>query len=227
MKVVKLNMNETILSVKSMRRGFIPDKQVLTNITFDLSAQEILLITGANGIGKTTLLKVLAALIDPDDGSISICGLPHSGESKYVRSLIGYVPAAESSFFSRLTGLENLEFFARLQKVPESEFYFQIENWKKIPPFLQAIKTPYFQCSSGMKQLLSIFRALAHRPKLVLLDEPTRSLDKETSAIVRKIISDYVSDEKVQAAAIIVSHLPEEIQQFGTRVCELRGGCLA
>jgi len=149
-------------------------------------------ILGPNGAGKTTLLKILSCLVLPDRGEARVGG--HDvREEGHVKRLIGLVHSDERSFYWRLSARENLRFFATLYDVPRSRQESRIDELLARVDMLEAADRRFSDYSSGMKQRVAIARALLHDPPILLMDEPTRSLDPGASLALRRFIQEELS----------------------------------
>lgn len=148
--------------------------KALTDITFDVRESEIFGLIGPDGAGKTTLFRILATLLLPDQGDVRICGLDGVRDYKKIRQLLGYMPG-RFSLYQDLTVEENLTFFAAV-------FGSSIQkNYDLIAPIYSQIE-PFKDrragaLSGGMKQKLALCCALIHRPEILLLDEPGTGVD--------------------------------------------------
>ena len=180
-------------------------------------------VVGPNGAGKTTLIRILADLLEPDGGTVSICGRILGKNGRQVRGRIGYVSSDERSFFWRLTGRENLEFFARLYGL--SYIDAKQRTAKLIEKFDFGKKADHLfrDYSAGMRKKVSVMRALVHRPQLLLLDEVTNSLDPGSSKMVKDMVRRYVSEQR-DCAAIWSTHRLEEISQICDRAVMIDSG---
>ena len=145
---------------------------------------EKILLQGNNGTGKTTLLRLIAGLIDPDSGLVLINDQPF--KARLHNPVISWLPVCESGFWGRLTALEGLSLYAKLWQVPEKIFSQQLESWKKFPAFNDILNQQTFNLSTGRRQLLHFCRLLINQPKIILMDEPFRSLDEETLLFIEK-----------------------------------------
>src|SRR5258706_8919794 len=154
----------------------------LKDLSFAAAAGEVLVLLGPNGSGKTTALKLVSTTLLPDAGSVHVSTFDTQRDGGRVRQEVGIAIAAERSFFPRLSARENLEFFAALDDVPRVECAQRIEEVLRDLGLLDQSDTLVMKFSSGMYQRLGIARALVKRPGVLLLDEPTRSLDAATSA---------------------------------------------
>ncbi len=158
----------------------------LNNVSLSIPSGEIFGLLGPNGAGKTTLIKILATLILPDSGSASICDYDLVSQPEKVRNLIGFVNANERSFYWRLTGRQNMHFFATLWNLRNAEKVRRIEDLLDLVGVKDKSDIPFMKYSSGQQQRLSLARALLSDPEILLMDEPTRSLDPIAAAEFHK-----------------------------------------
>ncbi len=154
----------------------------LRDVCFAADRGEVLALVGPNGSGKTTVLKLISTMLLPDAGSVRVGGFDTLRDAGAVRRQVGIAVAAERSFFPRLSARENLEFFAALDEVSRCERPHRIEAVLGDTGLEEHGDTLVMKFSSGMYQRLGIARALVKRPSVLLLDEPTRSLDAATTA---------------------------------------------
>jgi ABC-2 type transport system ATP-binding protein len=153
------------------------ETRALNQVSFALKRGEILALLGPNGSGKSTTLKLISTLLLPDAGRVIVEGCDTQTDSQRVRARVGIAVAAERSFYSRLTARENLSFFATLDDVPRESRTERVDSMLDQAGLLDAADTLVMKFSSGMYQRLAIARALIKQPQVLLLDEPTRSLD--------------------------------------------------
>lgn len=189
-------MNEAIrISDVTKRYGKLV---ALDSATFSVDKGEMFGLIGPDGSGKSTLYKILATLLRPDEGHASICGLDTEKDYRRIRTLIGYMPE-RFSLYQDLTVSENLNFFASLFGVSARD------NFDLIAPiFGQLEKFPNRKAgalSGGMKQKLALSCALIHRPEILLLDEPTTGVD----AVSRSEFWDMLSTLREKGITILVS----------------------
>lgn len=189
-------MNEAIrISDVTKRYGKLV---ALDSASFSVDKGEMFGLIGPDGSGKSTLYKILATLLRPDDGHASICGLDTAKDYRRIRTLIGYMPE-RFSLYQDLTVSENLNFFASLFGVSARD------NFDLIAPiFGQLEKFPNRKAgalSGGMKQKLALSCALIHRPEILLLDEPTTGVD----AVSRSEFWDMLSTLREKGITIMVS----------------------
>ncbi len=197
--------------------------KALDSVSICVGAGQILGVVGPNGAGKTTLLRILADLLDPDEGTVSICGQVLSKKGYQIRSRIGYVSSDERSFFWRLTGRENLEFFARLYGLSTSHAKRRAAVLIKRFGFENKTDQLFRDYSAGMRKKVSVMRALLHEPSVLLLDEMTNSLDPGSARMVKEMVRRYVSEKK-GCAAVWSTHKLEEISQICDKVVMIDSG---
>ncbi len=154
----------------------------LRDVSFSAERDEILVLLGPNGSGKTTALRLISTILLPDAGVLRVGGFDARRNARDVRRQVGIAVATERSFFPRLSARENLDFFAALDEVPRCERQQRITQVLDETGLEEGADTLVMKFSSGMYQRLGIARALVKRPKVLLLDEPTRSLDAGTTA---------------------------------------------
>jgi len=196
--------------------------EALRGVDIAVKRGEIFGLLGPNGAGKTTLLKILSCLVLPDRGSARIDGMDVEREN-LVKRRIGLVHTDERSFYWRLSGRENLRFFARLYDVPGRRIDLRIDELLARVEMLDAADRPFSGYSSGMKQRVAICRALLHDPPILLMDEPTRSLDPASSLALRGFIRDQLQ-ERDGKTILLASHNLREVEALADRIAILVRG---
>lgn len=148
----------------------------LASVSLKVAPCEMFGLIGPDGAGKTSLIRILTSLLDPDDGECRLLGISVQKKPEEVRKIIGYMPQ-RFSLYPDLTVGENLRFFADLFRVPKPERLKRTEellHFSRLTPF---VKRRAGQLSGGMKQKLALSCALVHTPKILILDEPTTGVD--------------------------------------------------
>ena len=182
--------------------------QALRGVDLHVKTGEIFGLLGPNGAGKTTLVKILSCLILPDRGRALIGGEDVRHENK-VKPRLGLVHSDERSFYWRLSGRDNLRFFARLYDVPGQRIESRIDELLHKVDLGDASLRRFSDYSSGMKQRLAIARALLHDPPILLMDEPTRSLDPSASLSLRALIRDELKGRDGKTILLATHNLRE------------------
>ncbi|MDD8026175.1 MAG: ABC transporter ATP-binding protein [Acidobacteriota bacterium] len=197
-------------------------KRVLDGVDLRVEAGTVTAVVGPMGAGKTTLLKMLAGIVPPTAGRIEVAGFDMRTDGREARRRIGYVPAEERSFFWRLTGRQNLDFFGGLHGLRAAEKKRRIEAALRRLGLADQADAAFRNYSSGMKQALSLARGLLHEPAVLLLDEPGRSLSVEIAARVHGIIREWA--EKRGAAVVLASHDVGDVKRTADRLLILKRG---
>jgi len=197
--------------------------QALDRVTFSVSKGSTLVLLGPNGSGKTTTLKLISTMLLPDSGNVRVAGLDTLRDGKHVRRQVGFAVANERSFFPRLTCRENLDFFAALNEVPRPERKDRIDRMLEQSGLTDAANTLVMKFSSGMYQRLGIARALMAQPSVILLDEPTRSLDPASAAHFWRLVRELAASG---ATVILATHSFNEAVAVGDSVAVLHDGVL-
>jgi sodium transport system ATP-binding protein len=134
-------------------------------------------LLGANGSGKTTLLRILATILTPDSGAASVAGFDVTREAGALRKNLGALLGARGGLYNRLTVRENLTYFARLSGLSREESYHRVEALARRFEVASLLEARTETLSTGMRQRVAVLRALVHRPRVLLLDEPSTGLD--------------------------------------------------
>ncbi len=193
------------------------NNKILDNISFTAESGKCVGILGENGCGKTTLLKILSGILKPDRGELLFDGLDLLKDYRHRADIVGYVPQ-EIPLIEELTVLDNLRLYHSKNRIFD-------DSGKKILEMLKLtgyLKMPVRKLSGGMKKRVTIATAVIGRPLLLLMDEPTASLDIECKSVIREYISDYKKDGTI----ILVTHDTEEMGLCDEKYV-IANGCLS
>jgi len=196
-----------------------PSIEALKNISFEVAEGETFGLIGKNGAGKTTLTKIIATLVQPTNGKVSVKGFDSVEDEVKVRSLIGLATAEERSFYWRLTSEQNLMFFARLYAMNDRQARQKIAELFERLDLQTLAKRRFSELSTGNKQRLAVVRALLAEPPILLLDEPTRSLDPLAAEKLREQIKSLKN-----VSILLTSHNLSEIEELCSRVAVISKG---
>jgi heme ABC exporter ATP-binding subunit CcmA len=177
--------------------------EVLSDLSLSVSPGEAVALIGENGSGKTTLLRILAGVLLPDAGHAVVGGHDVVRDERKARAATGYLSSRENSWQQRLTGRENLEFFAALsgyRRRPARDRARELLGAVGLAADGDRDVRAY---SSGMRQRLSLARVLLSRPAVLLLDEPERSLDEAGRSMLREYVAAHLAAD---GAALIATH---------------------
>ena len=213
-----LNMQEKILEVKNLTKVFDGEKAV-DGISFFVNAGEITGLLGPNGAGKTTTINMVLGLLEPTGGNVFIFGEDVRSDREETLSRVNFA-ATYSQLPGNLSVMRNLMFFATLYHVPSPRV--RVRTLLKEFDLEQFAHSRTGFLSSGEQSRLSLAKALLNKPKLLLLDEPTASIDPSTSGFIREGIVRYVREER--AAVLWTSHNMYEIEVVCDRVLFISHG---
>jgi ABC-2 type transport system ATP-binding protein len=208
-----------MLEVKSLYKSYrgLP---AIDNVSFSVSAGEIVGYVGPNGSGKSTTVKIITGLLEPSDGQVLFQGKSIRGDLQAYRTAFGYVPE-EAHVYTHLSGLEYLQLVGRLRRMPERLIDLKanrllsllgLESWRHSPISLY---------SKGMKQRILISAALLHDPKLLIFDEPLSGLDVVTARLFKDLLEALAAQGK---AILYISHVLEVVELVCTRVIVIAKG---
>ncbi len=186
------------------------------HVSLDVRAGELYGLLGPNGAGKTTLIKLLSTMIVPSSGQGAIFGtdLQHSGQ---IRQMVGMATGDERSFYWRLTGRHNLEFFGALCGLDASQARRRSTELIEQVGLTEKADRQFRTYSSGQKQRLSIARALLNRPRMLFLDEPTRSLDPTATFRLHEFIETELL-KRDGMTILLTTHRLDEADRLSHRI---------
>jgi ABC-2 type transport system ATP-binding protein len=179
------------------------DRWVLHDVSLHVPAGQVAVLVGHNGAGKTTLLRLLATAVTLDRGRATVAGADVVADPGAVRRAIGLVLGDDRSHFWRLSGAENLRFFATLAGCRGAPRQRAVADALAAVGLAEVADRRVDRYSSGMRGRLAVARALVGRPPVILADEPTRSLDQGSARQVRLALAAAAADG---ATVVLVSH---------------------
>jgi ABC-2 type transport system ATP-binding protein len=200
-----------------------PETTALDNITISVSPGEVFGVLGPNGSGKTTLIKILSTLILPTTGKAFVNSMDVAANEKEIKKYIGYVVSDERSFFWRLTGRQNLCFFASLNNITAKDTDRKIKEIASLMGLEKELDNVFQNYSSGNKQKVAIARGLLTNPKILFLDEPTRNLDPVAAHTLRQFIKHTLVADSGKTVFIATNNM-QETEEICDRVAFLQEG---
>jgi len=210
------------IGFRRLIRRASPTQLAVDQINLRVGKGELFGLVGPNGAGKTTLIKMLCTLIQPTSGAARVNGLPLSRDTE-IRASIGLVTSDERSFYWRLTGRQNLEFFAHLHNIPKNEIVSRVEEALQQVSLDSDADRQFMTYATGMRQRLSIARALLSHPSILFLDEPTKGLDPEATRRLHALIRNKLVDEQGMTV-FLTTHDLEEAELLCDRIAVMSHG---
>lgn len=195
----------------------------LSGATFELEKGDRLAVMGPNGAGKTTLLKLIGGLLLPTKGDILVNGFSTVREEAAARKSVGFVLNEERSFFWRLTGIQNLEFFGALDNLSGQDLQDRIRGLIHLVGLDHAGNQSVDGYSSGMKQRLAVARGLIADPHVLILDEPTRALDPVGADEMIELILSRIYRDSARTL-LIATHRTEEALRLCNKILVVNHG---
>jgi ABC-2 type transport system ATP-binding protein len=205
------------------RRPVKDPVEALRDVSLEVETGEIFGLIGRNGAGKTTLTKIIATLVQPTTGSVAVRGHDSVTDDEVVRREIGLATAEERSFYWRLTSEQNLMFFARLHGLSDRVAKQRIVDLLAKLELEEVARRRFGELSTGNKQRLAVARAMLTNPPVLLLDEPTRSLDPLAAARTREMIRSLAQQDP-PVTIFLTSHNLGEVETLCGRVAIISRG---
>ena len=194
----------------------------IEDVSLDIKEGEFFGLLGPNGAGKTTLIKLLCCLVLPNSGTAQVFGHDVLKDERAVKKLVGLVSAEERSFFWRITARENLLFFASLYHLSGRQSKERINEVLNLIGLDGEGDIRFQNYSTGMRQKLAIARGLLSEPRILFVDEPTRSLDPVSAQAVRRFLKEKVAGEG--KTVVLATHNLNEAEQLCDRLAIMHHG---
>ena len=194
---------------------------MLWDLDLEVGWGQFLVVFGANGVGKTTLLKVLSTQARPDEGQVWVGGIDRSRNAQALRRIIGVVPH-RSLLYEDMTCHENLVFYARMYGLRDLDC--RAEEALEVMGLAGRSRHKVGALSNGMQKRLSIARAILHKPRILLLDEPEAGLDQEALEMLQGLLAGW---QREGGTVLMTTHNLEQGLAWGERVAILSGGKIA
>jgi ABC-2 type transport system ATP-binding protein len=201
------------------RRGV--EIEAVRGVSFEIAEGELFGLLGPNGAGKTTTIKMLITLLIPTSGTARVLGLDVVKDAREVRKRIGYVFGGERGLYERLSGLDNLRYFAELYAVPPRRQKQRIDDLLDLVGLKGREKERVEGYSRGMRQRLHIARGLLHDPPVVFLDEPTIGVDPVGARDLRATIAALTEAGKT---VLLTTHYMFEADSLCNRIAVINKG---
>jgi ABC-2 type transport system ATP-binding protein len=207
-------MSQPVVEIVSLSKVFDGRVRAVDGISLSLGEGEIFGLLGPNGAGKSTTIKILVTLLKPDSGSVRVLGHDVASDPDAVRSVLGYVPQ-EVALDRLMSGRQNLELLANLYHLPPADVPRRVQELLEMVELTDRAEDPVKGYSGGMKKRLDIAGGLLHRPRLLVLDEPTLGLDIQTRVRVWETIRKMRAEG---TTVLITTHYMEEADQLCDRI---------
>jgi ABC-2 type transport system ATP-binding protein len=198
--------------------------EAVKDVSLEIKEGEFFGMLGPNGAGKTTLIKMLCCLVLPNSGKARVFGHDVVRDEQSVKETVGLVSSEERSFFWRITGRENLQFYASLYHIPKQQANAHINELLELVDLADDGDTRFQNYSTGMRQKLAIARGLLSQPRLLFVDEPTRSLDPVSAQAVRLFLKEKIAAEG--KTVVLATHNLNEAEQLCDRLAIMDHGHL-
>lgn len=195
----------------------------LDRISLTVNSSIIYTLLGPNGAGKTTIVRILSGLIIPSKGKVLICGHDIVKDEYHAKRKIGLVLGDERTFYFRLSGKQNLEFFGGLYGIDKRNLKSRVDEALESVGLAEHAKLQYMRYSTGMKKRLSMARALLHNPDVFLLDEPNSGVDPHSAKQIREII---LSLKAAGKTVLLTTHDMNEAEKLSDEIGYLKDGQL-
>jgi len=183
--------------------------RALDGVSFRVRSGTVFGLLGTNGAGKTTLIKIVYNLLIPTSGGVLVQGRDPLHHGRRIRSRMGMVNSEERSFYWRISGRRNLEFWASLHDMDSASASRRIDELGGLLQISEFLDLPFSDYSTGMRQKTAVARALLHDPEILLMDEPTRSLSPEAAYPLQDFIKRELVEERGKTVLLATQDMHE------------------
>jgi ABC-2 type transport system ATP-binding protein len=215
------NLQKTFYSIRGFWKREKHPVEAVQGISFSVRRGELFGMVGPNGAGKTTTVKMLSTLLLPTGGTAKIFGLDVVKDTNQISPRIGFTFGGNKGLYSRLSGLDNLKYFAELYKLKPDTITRRIKELLEVVGLTDREHDRVETYSSGMQQRLHLARALIHDPELIFLDEPTVGIDPVGAREIRQLVRELVKRGKT---ILLTSHYMYEVEELCDRIAVVNHG---
>ncbi len=207
------------------RRGS-PPFHALRGISFTVPYGEVFGLLGPNGAGKTTTIKIMATLLLPTSGRVSVAGFDVLKDYTKLRSFISLISGGETSGYGILTVEEQLWMFSQFYGMETKTARTRIEEYLRLVGMWDDRRQQMNRLSTGMRQKVNLVRGLVTNPKVLFLDEPTLGVDVEASVIIRNLVRAWVREKPEERCVILTTHYMAEADELCSHVAIINHGLI-
>ena len=211
---------DVLIEAKHLSR-FYAERRAIENITFSVNRGEVLGLLGPNGAGKSTTMQIIAGVLTPSAGSVSIAGYDIIDQSRPAKQRLGFLPESPP-LYPDATVDEYLKYCAQLHRTPKAKIPAVVANCKRRCGLETSGKRLIGNLSKGFQQRVGIAQAIVHSPEVLILDEPTAGLDPSQIVEIRQLISELRDEHSI----ILSTHILSEVQSNCDRVLIINQGRL-
>jgi ABC-2 type transport system ATP-binding protein len=215
-----MGSENVMIKIDSLTKSFGTIK-ALDNLNLEIKRGELLGIIGPNGAGKTTAIRMTCCILKPDSGDITVDGMSIHDDPIKIKSMIGYLPE-EPNLYERFKAKDLLKYFAELYGVPKNQIDGRIKELLELVGMTDRSNDRINTFSKGLRQRISVARALIHDPEIIIFDEPTMGLDPATATSIRN----FIKELKGRKTMILCTHYMEEADLLCDRVAILNKGTI-
>jgi len=207
-----------MIEVVNLAKSYGPI-EALRDVSFKIAAGEIVGLLGPNGAGKTTIIKILTGYLQPDRGLVRVDGLDVLTQTQQVQARIGYLPE-NAPLYPELTVQAYLKMMAELRRIPETEQLARLSEAIYATGLADQLTRPIGQLSKGYRQRVGLAQAILHKPRMLILDEPTVGLDPTQIVEIRRLIRRLSESSTI----LFSTHILSEVEALCDRAIILMNG---
>lgn len=207
---------EVLIQVQQLSKSY-GEIQAVDSISFDVRKGDVLAFLGPNGAGKTTAMKMITGFLEPDHGSVSLCGYDVQDNPIAARRVLGYLPESAPAY-GEMTPLGFLEFVAEARAVNNAKA--AIDRVVEMTTLGRVVHQTIETLSKGFKRRVGLAQALIHDPTVLILDEPTDGLDPNQKAMIQELLSSIAADRCI----VLSTHILDEAERIANRAVILSEG---
>jgi ABC-2 type transport system ATP-binding protein len=220
---------ETVIECKDVKRTFTSrtllgkkrEVHAINGLDLNIARNIVFGLLGPNGSGKTTTIRILSTLLTPTSGQAKVMGFDVVKESRKVRRHIGLILGGERGLYGRLTGEENLKYFAALNHLSREQSKKRVKEMLELVKLTESADRPVEQYSRGMRQRLHIARGLMTDPEIIFMDEPTIGLDPAGAQELRQLVPELINRGKT---VLLTTHYMSEADELSQNIAIINQG---